>query len=662
MASPNTLILYSTTVSDTGHVRSNNQDSSFAGQRLIAVCDGMGGHAGGDTASTIAVRTLVHIEREPDAPQTVGDVASLLETSVIAAHDAIVGKAKRERKLAGMGTTVTAVCLVEDHWVLAHIGDSRAYLLRGSRLIHATKDHSYVQHLIDTGRITPEQARNHPQKNVVMRVLGDFDIDPRPDISVRKAQMGDRWMLCSDGVCGVLSDDTIAETLQNTADPQECAQRLVAMALKAGSTDNCTAVVADAALPLESSADRARHQMPLVGGAVSSDLKPLAEIVETTVAQAPALREEYASSPAQKAADLMGMAEAEKNEEAAREAEKDDGGEPAARPIAADDDDNDDIDEGETTGVWAAGDLQRRESRPDEENGDEDGDEDDTTDLSERQPEPESEAEEEDPDDEAPTGLVPPIRGEAHGGVDEDDTPTPIAPMPAEPDLKVAAPQKASGDEMINTSEIPVVVTADGTETSDPHDPRVQVGIEATKAAKEAQGKSRVRRRRWIVAAVIVIVLAAIAGAITAVYRWSQSQYYVGEADGYVAIYQGTPTNMFGLSLSHEVYRSKVRVDNLPENSRQQITGGALTAPSYDEANGLLTIVIAQNAAATNGDQHDPSATYTSMPLNTGEPGDSQSGQASETPEPDPSDEGTPLGTAPATASPDASAGGGETR
>ena len=154
----NTLFLYSTTVSDTGYVRSNNQDSSFAGERLIAICDGMGGHAGGDTASTIAVRSLAHIEVEPDTPQTVGEVAALLETSVIAAHDAIVGKAKRERKLAGMGTTVTAVALVEDHWVLAHIGDSRAYLLRNGRIIRATKDHSYVQHLIDIGKITPGEA------------------------------------------------------------------------------------------------------------------------------------------------------------------------------------------------------------------------------------------------------------------------------------------------------------------------------------------------------------------------------------------------------------------------------------------------------------------------------------------------------------------------
>ncbi|MCT6810994.1 MAG: protein phosphatase 2C domain-containing protein, partial [Bifidobacterium sp.] len=160
------LFLYSTAVSDVGYVRSNNQDSAFAGERLVAMCDGMGGHAGGDTASTIAIRSLAHIERD-DREQDVQSLARMMETSVIAAHDAIVGKAKREHRLSGMGTTVTALALADDSWVLAHIGDSRGYLLREGKLIRMTQDHSYVQHLIDTGRISPAEARNHPQRNVV---------------------------------------------------------------------------------------------------------------------------------------------------------------------------------------------------------------------------------------------------------------------------------------------------------------------------------------------------------------------------------------------------------------------------------------------------------------------------------------------------------------
>ena len=260
-----TLFLYSTTVSDVGTVRSNNQDSAFAGEHLIAICDGMGGHAGGDTASTIAIRSLAHIEHD-DVNGDVSTVARMMETSVMAAHDAIVGKAKRERKLAGMGTTVTAVALVAGYWVLAHIGDSRAYLLRDGRLTRMTQDHSYVQHLIDTGRISPAEARNHPQRNVVMRVLGDFDIDPHPDIAIRAAHPTDRWMLCSDGLCGVLEDSTIEQTLTAYSDQEECAQQLVSMALKAGSTDNVTAVIADATLALDADAFDLPHQTPLVAG------------------------------------------------------------------------------------------------------------------------------------------------------------------------------------------------------------------------------------------------------------------------------------------------------------------------------------------------------------------------------------------------------------
>ena len=163
------LFMYSTVVSDVGTVRSNNQDSAFAGEHLIAICDGMGGHAGGDTASTIAIRSLAHIEQD-NVDGDVQVVSHMMATSVMAAHDAIVGKAKRERRLAGMGTTVTSVALVAGCWVLAHIGDSRAYLLHDGRLIRMTSDHSYVQHLIDTGRISEAEARNHPQRNVVMRV------------------------------------------------------------------------------------------------------------------------------------------------------------------------------------------------------------------------------------------------------------------------------------------------------------------------------------------------------------------------------------------------------------------------------------------------------------------------------------------------------------
>jgi protein phosphatase len=304
------LHLRSTALSDVGYVRANNQDSAFAGSRLIAIADGMGGHAGGDTASTIAIRTLAHLERAEHRQNIAGTTAAL-EKSILAAHDAIVGKAKKEQELAGMGTTVDAVALVRGYWILAHIGDSRAYLLRGGRLIRVSKDHSYVQHLIDTKRITPAEAKNHPQRNVVMRVLGDFDIDPHPDISVRAAQAGDRWLLCSDGLCGPLEDETIAEVLSSTIEREECAQQLVNMALKAGSTDNVSAVIGDA---VASEREILRLgpaqalQVPLVAGAAAASLPSIADVVRRPVASAPKLRGE--KTPAQKAAELADHADA----------------------------------------------------------------------------------------------------------------------------------------------------------------------------------------------------------------------------------------------------------------------------------------------------------------------------------------------------------------
>lgn len=319
------LIMASTVVSDVGYVRSSNQDSGFAGSYLIAMADGMGGHAGGDTACTIVIRTLSHFERQRShESQDINNAATTLKKSILAAHDAIVGQAKRHPELTGMGTTIDAVVLVDNHWILAHIGDSRAYLLRNGVLIELTKDHSYVQHLLDTGRITEQEAKNHPQRSIVIRVLGDFDINPYPDLSIHKAYAGDRWLLCSDGLSGPLSDEIIHDVMVNERNREACTQKLVNMALKAGSTDNVTAVIADA-IPLpqsvsQSSSDtttgnillnrrnrkRDREniknslQIPLIAGAAEEALESFADIVRRPVAIAPSLIDE--DSPALKAA------------------------------------------------------------------------------------------------------------------------------------------------------------------------------------------------------------------------------------------------------------------------------------------------------------------------------------------------------------------------
>ncbi|WP_309485034.1 Stp1/IreP family PP2C-type Ser/Thr phosphatase [Cellulomonas sp. NS3] len=228
--------------SDVGLVRSNNQDSAYAGPHLLVVADGMGGHAGGDVASSVAVAAFAPLDGESHGPD---DALDELEHALDAARDEIVARTQADPELSGMGTTVTAILRAGNKLAMVHLGDSRGYLLRDGVLSQVTTDHTFVQHLVNTGKITPEEAEHHPQRSVVMRVLGDFDPDVAPDLSVREARPGDRWLLCSDGLSGFVSADTIAETLLGLSDVDVCADRLVQLALRAGGGDNVTVVVAD---------------------------------------------------------------------------------------------------------------------------------------------------------------------------------------------------------------------------------------------------------------------------------------------------------------------------------------------------------------------------------------------------------------------------------
>lgn len=228
--------------SDVGLVRSNNQDSAFAGPHLLVVCDGMGGAAGGDVASSVVVAHLAPLDDEAHGPD---DIVGELESAVAAAHAEMLDRVKAEPALAGLGTTVTAILRAENKFAMAHVGDSRAYLLRNGELTQVTTDHTFVQHLVNTGRITQEEAEQHPQRSVLLRVLGDFEPDIPLDISMREAHAGERWLLCSDGLSGMVSRDTLLETLRDTQDVAGCADKLVQLALRAGGPDNVTCIVAD---------------------------------------------------------------------------------------------------------------------------------------------------------------------------------------------------------------------------------------------------------------------------------------------------------------------------------------------------------------------------------------------------------------------------------
>jgi len=226
-------------LSDTGRVRPANQDTAYAGTRVLAVADGFG--SGGAPASGAAVEALKFLDAEP---LPAGSVLNLLE-------DAVQGATEAVREVAGptdeVGTTLTALVWTGSQLGLVHIGDSRAYLLRDGGLFRITHDHTVVQSMIDEGRLTPEEATAHPQRALLLKALtgGGPAAAPAPDVRLHDARAGDRYLLCSDGLSTVVPEDTIKETLTTAPEPAEAVRALVAGANASGGPDNVSCVVAD---------------------------------------------------------------------------------------------------------------------------------------------------------------------------------------------------------------------------------------------------------------------------------------------------------------------------------------------------------------------------------------------------------------------------------
>lgn len=232
----------SAAISHTGKVRSNNQDSGYSGANLFVVADGMGGHAGGDVASSLAIGRMQPLD-QPYA-STEDAQASLQAAATTAAGD-LIRAAKERPELAGLGTTLSAIIMVDEYAVIGHIGDSRIYLYRDDALTQITADHTFVQRLVDSGRITPEEARYHPRRSVLMRVLSDMDADPELDMFVMRTMPGDRWLLCSDGLSGVVDETHILKAMRLGAAPGRTADSLLKQALDGGAPDNVTIVLVD---------------------------------------------------------------------------------------------------------------------------------------------------------------------------------------------------------------------------------------------------------------------------------------------------------------------------------------------------------------------------------------------------------------------------------
>lgn len=222
---------------DIGCLRDHNEDSLVVTPPLFAVADGMGGHAAGEVASEIAVRVLS--ELAPEHPD-----GEALGRAIEEANRAVIQAAREGRGRQGMGTTMTAAMLEGERLVIAQVGDSRAYLLHQGKLQQLTRDHSLMADMIEAGQLTPEEARTHPRRSVITRALGS-DAHLHPDIYEINVETGDRLLICSDGLSGMIFDDQIENTLRRVQDPQRCASQLVNEAIAAGGHDNVTVIVAD---------------------------------------------------------------------------------------------------------------------------------------------------------------------------------------------------------------------------------------------------------------------------------------------------------------------------------------------------------------------------------------------------------------------------------
>jgi PPM family protein phosphatase len=465
-----TLALRFAVRSDVGLLREGNEDSAYAGPHLLAVADGMGGHAAGEVASAATIQTLAPLDAEDPGPDLVGALADAVSTANLRLQELIIS----DPAIEGMGTTLTALLWADGYAALCHIGDSRAYLLRDGQFVQITHDHTLVQSLVDEGKITEDDVATHPHRSLLLRALDGRTI-AEPDLAPLETFPGDRYLLCSDGLSGVVTEQTLHQTLTANRDPDQAAVQLVELAIRGGGPDNITVIVADV---VETRNGRVPPTwQPVFAGAAANG--------------APAdLRSPTKSSPATSS--------------------------PATRA--------------------------RR--------------------LSRTAPQPTL-------PDESATGVWSPGYRDGYTGTFDAQSFAPGAPAGFE------------------RTERPA--DRDGRSRSTAAFDQVQVdgypGLDGDRDAAEAGGRQRRRpgghratrqdydedenygrrgRRGWpIVSAALVLLVLLLGGGAYGFWWYNQKQYYVGEQDGFVAIFRGTDQNLAGISMSSLVQRTTLSVSQL---------------------------------------------------------------------------------------------------
>jgi len=289
-----TLALHYALRSDVGLLREGNEDSAYAGPRLLAIADGMGGHAAGEVASAVAISAIAPLDRQDltDSDAMLDALAAAVASARNTLHDMSIS----DPAVEGMGTTLTALLWAGAQVAVCHIGDSRAYLLRDGDLYQITRDHTLIQSLVDEGRLSPAAAANHPQRSLIMRALqGSTDADP--DLAMHKALLGDRYLLCSDGLTDVVGDEAVHGVLSTVPDADQAVNQLIALAIRNGGPDNITCIIADVVDP-EVGPERPTVETMLAGAASNGDV--------STLLQAATGRAAAAGTPAAPGASLNG--------------------------------------------------------------------------------------------------------------------------------------------------------------------------------------------------------------------------------------------------------------------------------------------------------------------------------------------------------------------
>jgi serine/threonine protein phosphatase PrpC len=549
----NDFMLRTAARSNTGLVRKNNQDSGYAGPNFLLIADGMGGHAGGDVASAITVSQL-----EPlDHPDQGSDAMENLRSSILTANERITNTVATQHELAGMGTTVTALLRSGEQLALAHIGDSRAYLLRGGILTQITSDHTFVQMLVDEGRITPEEAETHPQRSVVMRVLGDVGQAPELDMSIREARPGDRWMLCSDGLTGFADIDEISTRMEQIDDPGACADALIDLALGGGGGDNVTVLIGDV-VP----ADRAGLRTPgvAVGSVAINPQYARLGISGTPTGQIPEVDE--ASED-----DTVGLPRANQPAPAALPDEAS-----AAEPVPG-------FLASETPEAAAAAETPAEDAEPAaaaaaHDSADADAEDERAWRESGAQP--------------ATQPLAAAQRPDAGHDAGE-----PADSESAQDSQRAAARSAGSADsdskDADSEGRIPAWRLSGTEDESEDSEPKHAKHADSAETEEDAPAPHEPKRRRGLVATIttlaVIIVLAA-AGFLG--WRYLQAQYYVTATDGRVAVYSGVSQNLGPFSLSTLSERTDVQTADLSDYSRERLDQ-TIPASSKDNADQIVT-------------------------------------------------------------------------